>query len=297
MFLPKYKGKEIVAFITLILMLVGVVNLFRAKTINPKTSAEFAKVTVMITRYDGRSGGTGVIISSEKDQSKVLTNAHVCGLLKSGGLVRTDTQKGVVKSYQVSNIHDLCLVTVNTNFHVNTVLAPSEPDVYEDAIVSGHPHLLPVIVTRGIFSQKELINIMINVRPCTPDEAINDRTAIYCNLLGGIPIVRSFEAQVVSATIMPGSSGSAVFNKEGEISGLVFAGSGDFGYALVVPYEYINGFFEHELPTLQVNYPVNEAPIIDLSKKTNWSKICSGDTDENLQKICDLISKSLLLMN
>jgi S1-C subfamily serine protease len=251
----------------------------------------------MITRFDGRSGGTGVIISSSKNNSRILTNAHVCELIKNGGLIRSERTKGIVKTYQISRIHDLCLITTNTNFKVNTVLANAEPDTYDDAVISGHPHLLPNIVTYGHFSQKELVVIMTKLRPCKIEDTMNADTAPYCQIFGGIPVVRQFEAQVVSATIMPGSSGSAVFNSKGEISGLVFAGSGNFGYAMIVPYEYIANFFDVELLEIPVKYPNTDIDLTNNASSVNWNKVCTGDLEKRIQNICDLITKSLLLTN
>jgi S1-C subfamily serine protease len=268
---------------------------YAIRTVKPTTNSEYSATSVMITRYDGRAGGTGVIVSSEKGQSKVLTNAHVCGLLNKGGIVRSDTTKAVVKAYQISNNHDLCLITTNTNFRINTVISDTTPDVYDDAIVSGHPHLLPNIITRGHFSQKEIINILTGFLPCTEQDLIDEETSEYCKVLGIIPIIKSFEAQVVSATIMPGSSGSAVFNANGEISGLVFAGSGEFGYGLIVPQEYISTFFELELPTLPMIYPNREVKPTNKETTVDWKNVCLNNKSPKIKTLCDLMSKSLLL--
>ena len=268
------------------------------KTIKPKTGPEYSLTSVMITRYDGRSGGSGVIISSDKNSSQVLTNAHVCGVIKNGGIVRSDFSKGIVKSYKVSQVHDLCMITTNNNFKINTVLASEAPDLYEDAIVAGHPHLLPTIVTRGHFSQKELITILIGTRPCTPEDLSKPENSTFCAFFNAIPIIKTYEAQVISSTIMPGSSGSPVFNNKGEISGLVFAGSGDFGYAMIVPFEYISNFFEYELHSLQSIVPNDFVSTADEStEKTSWSKICNDEVPMTIKKVCEMVSKSLLLTN
>jgi S1-C subfamily serine protease len=270
--------------------------LFTAKTIKPRTNQEYSLTSVMITRYDGRSGGSGVILSSSKNSSKILTNAHVCEVVANGGIVRSDTARGIVKSYKVSDIHDLCLITTNNNFKVNTVIAEESPEIYNDAAVVGHPALMPTIVTKGVFSQKELITVLVGSRPCTEEEKTNERTSIICFLMGAMPLIRTFEAQVVSSTIMPGSSGSPVFNANGEISGLVFAGSGNFGYAYVVPFEYISNFLEHELPLLNTKYPNNSSgsPVQEEEKK-NYRKICEQNNQKELNKICEMVSKSLLM--
>jgi S1-C subfamily serine protease len=261
-------------------------------TVKPTNNQEYASTSVMITRYDGRTGGTGVIISSKRNQSQVLTNAHVCSLLKNGGIIRSDSTKGVVKSYQVSNIHDLCLITTNTNFHINTVISDNQPEVYDDAIVSGHPHLLPNIVTHGHFSQKEIVNILTGFRRCRINDLFGDN-AEYCQHLGVIPIIKSLEAQIVSATIMPGSSGSAVFNAKGELSGLVFAGSGAFGYGMIVPQEYLVSFFETELPMLESIYPNNGNT--KPKNEINWKSACLKPATRKIQRACELVSRSLLL--
>jgi S1-C subfamily serine protease len=271
-------------------------SVLTTKTIKPKTGAEYSLTSVMITRYDGRSGGSGVILSSSKNSSKILTNAHVCEVVAKGGIVRSDTARGIVKSYKVSEVHDLCLITTNNNFKVNTVVAQETPELYQDAAVVGHPALMPTIVTKGVFSQKELITVVVGSRPCTDEEKADSRTNVICFFMGAMPLIRTFEAQVVSSTIMPGSSGSPVFNMNGEISGLVFAGSGNFGYAYVVPFEYISNFLEFEVPLLTNKFPDNSSgsPFQEEEKK-NYRKICESQHSEQLNRICDMVSKSLLM--
>lgn len=268
----------------------------KPKTIKPANGPEYSLTSVMITRYDGRSGGSGVIISSNKNSSQILTNAHVCEVIKNGGIVRSDSAKGIVKSYKISEIHDLCLISTNNNFNVNTVVANEAPEIYEDAIVAGHPHLLSTIVTKGHFSQKNLISILTGTKKCTDSDFLNPRTSGFCNFFGIIPIIKTYEAQVASCTIMPGSSGSPVFNSKGEIAGLVFAGSGDFGYAQIVPYEYITSFLENELPMLKEKIPV-DLDTDEFEDKTQFFKKCSEHVPEDIKTICELASKSLLLLN
>jgi len=272
-------------------------KIYGNRTIKPTTASEYSATSVMITRFDGRSGGTGVILSSSKKNTKILTNAHVCELVSGGGIIRSERIKGIVKTYQISDVHDLCLITTNTNFKVNTVIADDQPDVYEDATISGHPHLLPNIVTYGHFSQKELVSIMSKLRKCTQEEMTNPNTGLYCQAFGGVPVINRYEAQVVSATIMPGSSGSAVFNNKGEVSGLVFAGSGNFGYALIVPHEYLVNFIENEVPLIIPVHPSPEVTSDNVTSSVNWSKVCTGDLDKRLQTVCDMMNSSLLLTN
>jgi len=73
---------------------------------------------------------------------------------------------------------------------------------------------------------------------------------------------------LVTATIMPGSSGSGVFNEDMELSGLAFAGSGDLGYAWTVPYEDMMYFLNKELENLFETKTPDTINIKQLIQKT-----------------------------
>jgi S1-C subfamily serine protease len=262
------------------------------------TDAELAETTAMITNLKGNSGGTGVIVKSTSNESEVLTNAHVCEVVKNGGMVTTDLKRAVVTSYRVSQIHDLCLITVKSDLHVNTKIATSPPETYSSAAVSGHPALLPTIVTRGHFGDHEVITIMTGMRQCTEEDA-NSELGILCMILGGIPIVKNFEAQIVSSTIMPGSSGSAVFNSNGEIAGMVFAGSNILSYGHIVPQEYVQYFIEKEVQGLKVQTPDMKVDIKSLlSPRAKLIEVCnSGKNNENYEKVasyCKYVQMDLI---
>lgn len=210
-------------------------------SLKPQTFDDFAKATVSITLNDEKSGGTGVILSSTANESIILTNKHVCQLIQVGGVVKTDDTKIPIQSFKYFPDHDLCLVKVGSNLGVNTVVTDKAPDSFRSETVAGHPQLLPTIITRGHFSRIVDIGVMVGVEACTGKET--DQEAMMCLFMGAKPIIRKFAAQVVSSTILPGSSGSAVYNERGEISGLIFAGNGEgLSYGFVVPYSYIKNF-------------------------------------------------------
>lgn len=237
-----------------------------AEVIRPTTTAEFAQTSVKITNLAGNSGGTGVIYRSEENHSLIVTNKHVCGILVHGGLVQDYTgQNYPVTGFQTSRIHDLCLVTVMNDLGVDTVLASEAPEIYSKAFVSGHPHLLPHVLTRGDFSGRVVVPIQVGVTPCTPDQM--KKSPMQCFFGGGIPIVEKYDSQLVTATILPGSSGSGVFNEDGELSGLVFASdSRELAYALIVPYDYVAFFLTKEITTIPrlAPTPEVESPLLNL---------------------------------
>lgn len=209
----------------------------------PVTNTELSDTSVKVVRSDGRSGGSGVILRSNTYSSQILTNKHVCRIIENGGLVITEHSTHAVVSFTESTYHDLCLVTVAADLGVNTTIAKKAPEPYSLASVSGHPGLMPNVVTRGHFSGKQIIEILTGFRPCE-DKDLESDDVLLCFFLGGIPQITRYEAQVVSATIQPGSSGSAVFNDRGEIAGIAFAGSGPISTAYVVPYEFVAHFLD-----------------------------------------------------
>lgn len=194
--------------------------------------------SVAVTTLTKNSGGSGTIIKSTPHLSYVLTNAHVCRAIEAGGLVETVTHETYfVTSTVIAEHHDLCLITLNADLHTNTTLSRYAPPVGAKVFVVGHPHLLPVIITEGYFSDKLIVQV------AEPESNCDDLT----KALGFCFTLKTFESQVISATIQPGSSGSGVFNANGELSGVVFAGAGDFGYGLIVPLEYVYDFMLGQL--------------------------------------------------
>ena len=259
---------KLTTYISITAVLFAVILAFNSgRPLHPKTDKELASTAVMITNLRENSGGTGVILSSNTNESKIITNAHVCAVVKNGGVVHSNGQKALVSSFQVSTHHDLCLITVQSDLHISTEVASSAPDLFSSAAVAGFPALLPTIITRGHFSKKEFITVMTGVKACEAKD-LEGPNAGLCIFLGGLPILKLYEAQVVSPTIMPGSSGSSIWNSDGKISGLIFAGAGQIGYGHAVPQEYVKYFIDHEVKNLEDQFPaVQSTP--DLSENAN----------------------------
>lgn len=247
--------------------------------------------SVMIVNRAQNSGGTGIIYKSENNKSYVLTNAHVCHVVENGGLVVGTGGKFQVATVQPSKQSDLCMLTVNSNLNVNTDFSKNAPKWYDEIKVSGHPALMPNIISKGHVSGKDILPIMVGLRPCTDDE-FTGPNAQFCIFFGGMPVVKYYESTLVSATIMPGSSGSGVYNARNELVGVVFAGSKDFGYAWTVPYEQVKAFLEGQNKdeekqvdqTLSFNTDKKES-FKDAMEKCQSEKI----TDETIQNMCSMI--------
>lgn len=237
-----------------------------------ESNADVAKTSVMITNEAKNSGGSGVIVYSKTNSSYILTNKHICQLIQVGGVVSTETQSYPVYSYRVYTRHDLCLIRVLANLHINSPLAEKEPELYSPAVIVGHPALYPTMITRGHFSSHVTIKLVVGTKDCDGTE--DDEEMIMCALFGKKPQLMSLEAQPTTATIMPGSSGSGVLNSKGEISALVFAGQQGLSYGFLVPYQYVHYFMWH------LNAYPEEFP-----KKENKGKNLFADI-EKIQEFC-----------
>lgn len=230
--------------------------------------------TVKITNLGENSGGSGSIIRSSHSKSLVLTNAHVCQVAVKGGLVHdSEGNKFLVKSFKTSKLHDLCLITVIADLKYSAKLASAPPVMFETADVAGHPRLLPTIISYGHFAEKKVIQVTVGVRACTDAERQDPNVGFFCAILGQLPIIRSYESMVVSALIQPGSSGSAIYNSNGEIAGVVFAGSSELSYGFAVPFEYIYEFLNNESKILE-----DEIPNLDL----DLAKMLAGSSSDSV---------------
>lgn len=236
--------------------------------------------TVMVTNLEGNSGGSGVIISNNPSESVILTNNHVCdGVLKKGGKIRlVSGEEHAVTGYLAATEHDLCVLTVAADLKNSISVATNAPDLYAPALITGHPALMPNVITNGHFGGRQIITIMLGARKCKDSDLKDDNLKDLCLFFGKVPILKKYESQVVTATIMPGSSGSAVLNSDGELAGLVFAGnSRGLSYAYIVPFEAIRNFLNNEARSISGGKKLrpwleeadSEEPEEDQEKSTN----------------------------
>lgn len=221
-----------------------------AEVQKPKTPTDLQSVTVMITDPGKNGGGTGVIFRSGITQSLILTNSHVCDGLETGGLVTTSTGEYPIEQFKRSKVHDICMVQVVANLKYQTILAENPATFGEKLRVSGHPYLLPAVTTEGFSSKNLDVTLLIGVEKCTEKEF--EDHPFLCGWFGGMPILKTYNAQNTSLMIAPGNSGSGVFNEKGQLVGLVFAGVGrGLSPGLIVPGQYINLFVKEEFNKLK----------------------------------------------
>lgn len=260
-----------------------------------KVESDPKSTSVMVLASSGRSGGSGVILKSTSSRSEILTNKHVCEVVKAGGIIRSEMGDFQVTDFVTSRASDLCLIGVSADLHAETELADEAAGLFESAKIVGHPTLLPTVSTEGHFAGRKTIEVMTGIRPCTKKES-RGPFAIPCFILGGMPIVGRFESNIVTATIMAGSSGSGVFNSNNQLVGLVFAGMGGLSYAFTVPLEQMKNFLATEVKKAKTQYPKQEFSLQEILMQDGIRRgrsACVGSTGP-AETVCSAIEKSLL---
>jgi S1-C subfamily serine protease len=243
--------------------------------------------SVKITNLEETSGGSGVIVRTSATESQILTNAHVCRLFKNnGGLVHSLVGVAKVKEYKMDKNHDICLILVDQNFGSSAKLASKPPSFGDKVSVVGHPRLMPTIRTDGFLSERTIISVVVDVRRCTDND-----DPLLCLLLGGIPMIEIYDTIVISALIQPGSSGSGVYNDDGEVIGLVFAGNGELSFGNIVPLENVKNFYDTAFLDKTGFIRPNYTQSAIMPKLTpDFVKNCS----QNKDKICNIINNSFM---
>jgi len=288
-------------------LLVAVLALSACTSVQPKQNAQSdvshdaTANSVKVTNMAGNHGGTGIILKSSPSSSLVLTNSHVCGVVEEGGKVAGVAGTFTVTEYKKSETHDLCLLKVSGDLQGGAKLASRPPVAYyELALISGHPALYPNVKTVGHFSGRQTIAILTGFKPCSDEDMADPDKTMYCVMLGGLPIIKQYDSVLVTATIMSGSSGSAVYNEQGELAGVVFAGSGELGYAWTVPYEYVRNFLTKEAHKLNYTKPTNVVNLFPGGAKRSeemmqkLESVCESPEKVKVKSLCAILQNDML---
>lgn len=285
-----------------ILLVAAVMALSACATVQKPDVTDASANSVKVTNMAQNHGGTGIILKSTPSGSLVLTNSHVCGVVEEGGLVSGQAGSFMVTSYKKSEQHDLCLIRVSGDLKGGVKLAHRPPVAYKEmAMISGHPALYPNVKTVGHFSGRQSIAILVGFKPCTDDDLQDPEKAGLCIMIGGLPIIKQYDSVLVTATIMPGSSGSAVYNEDMELTGVAFAGSGTLGYAWTVPYEYVRNFLGKEARTLKYEKPSNLVNLFGNKERSKSSAImrklesvCDSADKVKVKSLCEILQNDML---
>lgn len=269
-----------------------------AQNMHPKTVAELKETSVRIMNLAMNSGGTGSIFRSFSDGTHILTNKHICRLIEPGGVVDYKGKQYLVTHYKKFEQHDLCMIRIAANLNVNLEVAENMALVSSRTVVSGHPSLLPHIVTVGHMSERKDIELVTGMKKCTKEDQQAD--PVTCAFFGGKPVIKVMDSQLISNLIKPGNSGSAVFNNDGQIVGVVFAGdSRDFSFAYIVPQIYVLYFIQnaHRFDWVPVGTPVDDKDVSDRIFDYEKCKEVFYEKDpkfDNIKSFCKTVNDTLI---
>lgn len=221
------------------------------KTSKPKRSDlrnYLSKTVVRIFDEYRFSGGTGFHIKTRSGEVLLLTNGHVCQLAEDEVLIAEHMgREKKVKIIKEDPFSDLCVVEPFQTDHYLT-LSGLEPNPGEMIHILGHPGLLDQTMVSGEYIQKALFKVgfsSVSKEDC-------DATPKYkYGLIGyifGVPIQSCYynmKSYVSNAFTIGGNSGSPVVNDQGNVIGVLFAGSAQQHISLIVTWYQVKEFLSN----------------------------------------------------
>lgn len=159
--------------------------------------------TISATDGSEQSVGSAVAVT----ESVLATSCHIGGAVK-GFKVKIADKYYKAKVIYTNTKRDLCLLTVDhQRFKPVNMLPSTEVNIGEDVYAIGNPYGIEKSITRGIISNKRLVD----------------------------------HAWVLQSdvTLEAGSSGGGLFNSDGKLIGIVYAGHRLKNIGFIMPIEWI----------------------------------------------------------
>lgn len=168
-----------------------------------------------VVRIDGLFGsGTGFVVEAPSGGKYIVTNKHVCAGVPA--FIQSSERLIFAKVLKVSDTSDLCLLAAD-RMEGGLQLASQEPEQHAPFYILGWGYMLGLTLTQGHWVGHPI-----------PDDVMGVTRPSYG-----------------TATILPGNSGSPVFDQHGYVVGVAYA-SGDAvdNRALMVPLQDLKDFLK-----------------------------------------------------
>lgn len=160
-------------------------------TIDGFTAQQHVAVRLRVTDCGGWSNGSGFII----DESRIITNKHVVEGATHIEVTTYDGRDYVAIDSLVAPVADLAIVTVDAQFADVAELSDRSLTVGDPVTIVGYPEGQRLTVEDGYFVRTEVDSVLDTGE----------------------------HVDAIRAHTLPGSSGSAVFDEDGKVIGIVYA--------------------------------------------------------------------------
>ncbi len=185
----------------------------------------------------------------------IMTNKHVCkaGIRLNNNKTHIQVNNRIAKIIKIWESHDLCALESWKDDGLR--LADEAPSALDKIILVGHPRGLPTIIRKGRIVGAQDV--------CFRDSGCHNST-------------------MISATAYPGNSGSPVTDEDGDVVGVLFAGSPRYPHeTMIVPYRRLKAFLEYLVAPKEVQAAHDEL-------------VSDKKEDEELKTIIDQIISDIL---
>lgn len=179
------------------------------------TPEEQSAVRIRNTSCNGLATGSGFIF----DEHTIVTNAHVVEDFNTIEISTSDGEELTTASVQISLVSDFAIITTVEALTPLVSLANNDPHVLDPVTIVGYPGGDELTTSTGT--------------------VLNRQT----DQLGSADHVFR-----VSATVEEGSSGSAAYNDEGQVFGLLYAGEEGTNDGIIIPISIVVESLAHSNP-------------------------------------------------
>lgn len=217
-------------------------------------SSKVVKLQVFVgDRFLG--GGTGFYVKSNKGQTYILTNRHICSIKLNENLKivpRKGPNKGKpipAKIIEISTNSDLCLIE-SPDDTTGLSIAKSL-DIGDSISYAGHPRLQPLTMTTGEAVGYDNITVFVGIvgrdmsrKDCEKNKDMRIEYMVLPNFISSsdkinvqnfslVPTQVCFQqssALVTTFMVYPGASGSPIVDSLGKLVGVIYAGPSGGGW-------------------------------------------------------------------